>query len=162
MAGAIRERGVSARGGIRRTRPIAEINVTPMVDVMLVLLVIFMITAPLLTAGVQVDLPKTSAPAVEGKDEPISVSIDRSGRIFIQETEVTLETLAPRLAAITENNRDVRVFVRGDQGIPYGRVMSVIGAVHAAGFPKVALLTQPPDSQPAAGPKRQPGGGARP
>ena len=121
----------------------SEINVTPLVDVMLVLLVIFMITAPLLTAGVQVDLPKTRAAAVQGQDEPVSVTIDRRGRIFVQETEVTLDALAPRLAAITENNHDVRVFVRGDQGIPYGQVMSVIGAVHAAGFTKVALLTQP-------------------
>jgi len=124
----------------------SDINVTPLVDVMLVLLVIFMITAPLLTAGVQVDLPKTSAAAVQGQDEPIAVTIDRRGRIFIQESEVTLDTLAPRLSAVTQNNRDIRVFVRGDQGIPYGQVMSVIGAVHAAGFSKVALLTQPVDT----------------
>jgi len=163
MSGGVRERGGPGPGRFvtRRTRPIAEINVTPMVDVMLVLLVIFMITAPLLTAGVQVDLPKTGAGAVKGQDEPISVSIDRRGRIFIQETEVTLDTLAPRLAAITENNRDVRVFVRGDQGIPYGQVMSVIGAVHAAGFGKVALLTQPPEGAAPARP-RQTGTRAQP
>ena len=121
----------------------SDINVTPLVDVMLVLLVIFMITAPLLTAGVQVDLPKSQAAAIRGQDEPISVTVDQRGRIFVQETEVTLDSLEPRLSAITHNNRDVRVFVRGDQGIPYGQVMSVIGAVHAAGFTKVALLTQP-------------------
>jgi biopolymer transport protein TolR len=142
MAASLRERG-DGRFGRRRTRPMSEINVTPLVDVMLVLLVIFMITAPLLTTGVQVDLPKTSASGVQGQDEPVAVSIDRRGRIFIQDSEVTLDTLAPRLAAITENNRDVRVFVRGDQVIPYGQVMAVIGAVHAAGFAKVALLTQP-------------------
>ena len=157
MTASLRERGRSGGFGRRRTRPMSEINVTPLVDVMLVLLVIFMITAPLLTAGVQVDLPKSRAAAVQGQDEPISVTVDRRGRIFIQETEVTLDALEPRLSAITQNNRDVRVFVRGDQGIPYGQVMSVIGAVHAAGFTKVALLTQPAETAPAPG-SRQTGG----
>jgi biopolymer transport protein TolR len=142
MAASLRERGDGSGFGRKRTRPMSEINVTPLVDVMLVLLVIFMITAPLLTTGVQVDLPKTSTAQVQGQDEPIAVSVDKRGRIFVQETEVTLETLAPRLRAITERNRDVRVFVRGDQGIAYGQVMAVIGAVHAAGFAKVALLTE--------------------
>jgi biopolymer transport protein TolR len=150
MAATLQERGRSGAFGRRRTRPMSEINVTPLVDVMLVLLVIFMITAPLLTSGVQVDLPRSRAAVVQGQDEPISVTVDRRGRIFIQDTEVTLDTLEPRLSAITHNNRDVRVFVRGDQGIPYGHVMSVIGAVHAAGFGKVALLTQPVDNAPAS------------
>jgi biopolymer transport protein TolR len=154
MAASLTPRGENGRFGRRQSRPISEINVTPLVDVMLVLLVIFMITAPLLTAGVQVDLPKTRAAAVQGQDEPISVSIDRRGRIFVQETEVALDSLAPRLAAVTRNNRDVRVFVRGDQGIPYGQVMSVIGAVHAAGFTKVALLTQPLDGPSPARPRQ--------
>jgi biopolymer transport protein TolR len=158
MAASLRERGQSGGFGRRRTRPMSDINVTPMVDVMLVLLVIFMITAPLLTAGVHVDLPKTSAAAVQGQDEPIAVTIDRRGRIFIQESEVTLDTLAPRLSAVTLNNRDIRVFVRGDQGIAYGQVMSVIGAVRAAGFSKVALLTQPIDTAPTS---RQPQNGGR-
>jgi biopolymer transport protein TolR len=158
MAARLRERGQSGGFRRRRTRPMSDINVTPMVDVMLVLLVIFMITAPLLTAGVQVDLPKTSAAAVQGQDEPIAVTIDRHGHIFIQESEVALDTLAPRLAAVAQNNRDVRVFVRGDQGIPYGQVMAVIGAVHTAGFGKVALLTQPAD---AATTSRQRQTGAR-
>ena len=161
MAASLSPRGADTRFGRRQSRPISEINVTPLVDVMLVLLVIFMITAPLLTAGVQVDLPKTNAMAVQGQDEPISVTIDRRGRIYIQESEVALDALAPRLAAITENNHDVRVFVRGDQGIPYGQVMSVIGAVHAAGFTKVALLTQPLDSM-APGRPRQTGSRAQP
>jgi biopolymer transport protein TolR len=139
----------------------SDINVTPLVDVMLVLLVIFMITAPLLTAGVQVDLPKTQASAVQGQDEPVAVSIDRRGRIFIQDSEVSLDTLAPRLSEITKNNRDVRVFVRGDQGIAYGEVMSVIGAVHAAGFGKVALLTQPAETAPTPR-SRQTGGRGQP
>ena len=157
MTASLRERGRSGGFGRRRTRPMSDINVTPLVDVMLVLLVIFMITAPLLTAGVQVDLPKSRAAAVQGQDEPISVTVDRRGRIFIQETEVTLDALEPRLSAITQNNRDVRVFVRGDQGIPYGQVMSVIGAVHAAGFTKVALLTQPAETTPTSR-SRQTGG----
>ena len=157
MTASLRERGRSGGFGRRRTRPMSDINVTPLVDVMLVLLVIFMITAPLLTAGVQVDLPKSRAAAVQGQDEPISVTVDRRGRIFIQETEVTLDALEPRLSAITQNNRDVRVFVRGDQGIPYGQVMSVIGAVHAAGFTKVALLTQPVETTPAS--RSRPTGG---
>jgi biopolymer transport protein TolR len=143
MAASLPGRGAPGRFGRRATRPMSEINVTPLVDVMLVLLVIFMITAPLLTTGVQVDLPQTGAPAVQ---EPISVTVDRRGQIFIQESPVTLDTLAPRLSAITRNNHDVRVFVRGDQGIAYGQVMAVIGAVHAAGFAKVALLTQPLDT----------------
>lgn len=140
----------------------SEINVTPMVDVMLVLLVIFMVTAPLLTTGVQVDLPQTTAAQVHGQDEPIAVSVDRKGRIFIQESEVTLETLAPRLAAITERNREVRVFVRGDQQIAYGRVMAVIGALHQAGFGKVALLTQSPDAAQAASPRPAAAGRGQP
>ncbi|MBK8210633.1 MAG: protein TolR [Rhodospirillales bacterium] len=161
MAASLTPRGGDTRFGRRQSRPISEINVTPLVDVMLVLLVIFMITAPLLTAGIQVDLPKTKATAVQGQDEPISVSIDRRGRIFVQETEVGLDALAPRLAAVTDNNRDVRVFVRGDQGIPYGQVMSVIGAVQAAGFSKVALLTQPLEGT-APGRPRQTGSRAQP
>ncbi len=125
-----------------RNRPMSEINVTPMVDVMLVLLVIFMVTAPLLTVGVTVDLPKTKAAAIPGEDEPLAVSIDSQGRIFLQDTEMELEVLVPRLLAITGNNPDVRIFVRGDKNIEYGRVMQVMGTVNAAGFRKVALITE--------------------
>jgi biopolymer transport protein TolR len=127
----------------RRSRPMSEINVTPFVDVMLVLLVIFMVTAPLLTVGVQVDLPKTTASPIQGKDEPLAVTVDQRGRIFVQETAIDLNALAPRLRAISGNNPDVRVFVRGDRGIPYGRVMEVMGVIHSAGFEKVALVTEP-------------------
>ena len=144
MAASLRERGGDGRFGRRRTRPMSEINVTPLVDVMLVLLVIFMITAPLLTAGVQVDLPKTSAGGGAGAGRAgVGDRSTGAGASSSRTREVALDTLAPRLSAITENNRDVRIFVRGDQGIPYGQVMAVIGAVHAAGFAKVALLTQP-------------------
>lgn len=130
------------KGHSRRFRPVAEINVTPMVDVMLVLLVIFMVTAPLLTAGVQVDLPKTSAAPLKGDDQPLSVTIDAHGKIWIQETEVQLDELAPRLQAITAQKPETRIFVRGDKGIDYGRVMEVMGTLAAAGFPKVALVTE--------------------
>ncbi|QLH39026.1 MAG: protein TolR [Defluviicoccus sp.] len=156
MAASLPGRGGKGRFGQRATRPMSDINVTPLVDVMLVLLVIFMITAPLLTSGVQVDLPRTEASAIEDQDKPIAVTIDRHGKVFIQDTEVTLDSLAPQLAAITQNNHDARVFVRGDQGIAYGEVMTVLSTVHSAGFSKVALLTQPLDSPPAPQPDRSP------
>lgn len=130
----------------------SEINVTPLVDVMLVLLIIFMVTAPLLTVGVSVDLPETAANPLPGQDEPLSVSIDKAGAVFIQDNEVELEALAPRLAAITRNKRDTRIFVRGDRGIDYGRVMQVMGTLTRAGFTKVALVTELPGRRKAAGP----------
>ena len=134
--------GVKKGGHSRRFRPVAEINVTPMVDVMLVLLVIFMVTAPLLTAGVQVDLPKTDSAPLKGDDTPLSVTVDAHGKIWIQETEVQLDELAPRLQAITAQKPETRIFVRGDKGIDYGRVMEVMGALGAGGFSKVALVTE--------------------
>ncbi|MCW9034474.1 MAG: protein TolR [Rhodospirillales bacterium] len=136
--------GGKRKGGRRGYTAIAEINVTPMVDVMLVLLVIFMVTAPLLTVGVQVDLPKTKAAVIQGDDEPLSVSVDKTGRIFLQDTSVNLNALGARLMAVTGNNPDIRIFVRGDANINYGRVMKVMGAINAAGFKKVALVTKLP------------------
>ena len=111
---------------------------------MLVLLIIFMVTAPLLTVGVQVDLPETKAGAVSGADEPLAVSVDAGGQIYIQDTPVDLDTLVPRLNAITGTNPDVRIFVRGDKAINYGRVMSVMGRINAAGYRRVALIAQEP------------------
>ncbi len=131
------------RGGRRRAHAMSEINVTPMVDVMLVLLIIFMVTAPLLTSGVEVDLPETSSAAIKGEDEPLAVSVNAQGAIFVQDTEVTLETLADRLAVVSKQNHDLRIFVRGDRAIDYGRVMQVVGAINAAGYRKVALITDP-------------------
>ena len=128
----------------RHTPPMSEINVTPMVDVMLVLLVIFMVTAPLLTVGVQVDLPKVKAGIIQGQDEPLAITVDAEGKVYLQETEVDLESLVPRLSAITSNNPDVRIFVRGDAAINYGRVMEVMGTINAAGYRKVALVTKMP------------------
>ncbi|MEK9673472.1 MAG: protein TolR [Rhodospirillaceae bacterium] len=129
----------------RRQRSLmSEINVTPFVDVMLVLLIIFMVTAPLLTVGVQVDLPETKAGAVPGQDEPLAISVDAGGQIYIQDTAVDLDALVPRLNAITGANQDVRIFVRGDKAINYGRVMTVMGHINAAGYRRVALISEQP------------------
>jgi biopolymer transport protein TolR len=138
--------GRGAGAGARRGyRPMSEINVTPMVDVMLVLLVVFMITAPLLSAGVPVDLPKTEAAQLTGQDEPLVVSINGKGQVYLQDTAIELAQLGPRLAAITQNRRDARVFVRGDKAIAYGRIMEVMGAVNRAGFAKVSLVAEIPN-----------------
>lgn len=128
-------------GGSRRL--MSEINVTPFVDVMLVLLVIFMVTAPLLTAGVQVDLPETDAAALPGKDEPLAVSVKRDGSIYIQETLIAFDALIPKLEAITEQNTKARIFVYGDKSTPYGTVMRIVSAIHTAGFTHVAFVTDP-------------------
>lgn len=135
------------RSGLReRYRPMSEINVTPFVDVMLVLLVVFMVTAPLLTVGVPIDLPKTAAPTLEGQDEPLEITVDAEGVIYLQETATELDELVPRLVAITGRQPDTRIFVRGDAAITYGRVMQVMGTITVAGFTRVALIT---DSQAA-------------
>ena len=123
----------------------SEINVTPFVDVMLVLLVVFMVTAPLLTVGVQVDLPKTKAQPMTQAEEPLVISIDAEGILYIQDTSVELEQLVPRLVAITQNKPDTRIYVRGDRSVNYGRVMEVMGRVNNAGFTRVALVTELPD-----------------
>ncbi|MGE5501184.1 MAG: protein TolR [Ignavibacteriales bacterium] len=143
------------KGHTKRFRPVAEINVTPMVDVMLVLLVIFMVTAPLLTAGVQVDLPKTEAAPIKGDDQPLSVTVDAHGKVWLQETEVQLDELVPRLQAITAQKPDTRIFIRGDKGIEYGKVMEVMGTLGAAGFAKIALVTELKGAEPGAKPARK-------
>jgi biopolymer transport protein TolR len=125
-----------------RRPPLSAINVTPFVDVMLVLLIVFMVTAPLLTVGVTVDLPKTTSSPLPGQDEPLSVTINHDGQVYLQDSQLSLEELGPRLRAISERKPDARVFVRGDRVIDYGRVMQVVGAIHAAGFSKVALVTE--------------------
>ncbi len=134
--------GHGAGKGSGRYRPMAEINVTPFVDVMLVLLIVFMVTAPLLTSGVAVDLPKASAQNLPQDDKPLEITINHEGAIFIQETTISIEQLIPRLQAIAGNRRDLRIYVRGDTRLDYGRVMEVIGAINKAGFSKVALLAQ--------------------
>jgi biopolymer transport protein TolR len=134
------------RGGGRRSayRPMSEINVTPLVDVMLVLLIVFMVAAPLLTVGVPVDLPQTQAPAINEQKEPLVISVNSTGALFIQETEVADEALVPRLKAITNNNPQASIYVRGDKTINYGRVMQVMGLVGSAGFTKVSLIAEMP------------------
>ena len=144
MAGGIQTR--TRRRGHSGRQPMSEINVTPFVDVMLVLLVIFMITAPLLTAGVEIELPKTKAGAIQGDDEPLAITVDNQGQVFLQETPVDLATLPAKLDAITGRNPDARIFIRGDQAIDYGRVMQVMGTVNGAGYRKVALVTRTLDS----------------
>jgi biopolymer transport protein TolR len=152
MAGHLNPTG---RGGARRGyKPMSDINVTPMVDVMLVLLVVFMVAAPLLTVGVPVDLPKTQAASINDRVEPLTISVDSQGRVFLQETETTTEQLVPRLQAITRNKPDTTIFVRGDRGIAYGRIMEVMGLVAAAGFSKVSLIAELPGSAPKPLPAR--------
>ncbi|HWL83310.1 MAG TPA: protein TolR [Roseomonas sp.] len=140
--------------GRGRYRAMAEINVTPLVDVMLVLLIIFMVAAPLMTVGVPIDLPKTNAQALNQQTEPLTISVNAEGKIFIQESEVPLENLVAQLRAILAaqpaGEPERRIFVRGDRGINYGRVMEVMGTVSAAGFTKVALLAEQPSGAPAA------------
>jgi len=121
----------------------AEINITPFVDVMLVLLIIFMVTAPLLVVGVPVDLPQTGAKTLPQDDKPLAVTIDASGKLFLQETELPEGALIARIQAIAENNKEVRIYVRADQTVAYGQVMQVMGALNGAGFSHVALVTAP-------------------
>lgn len=130
----------------RRTprRTVADINVAPFVDVMLVLVVIFMIAAPLLTVGVPVDLPKASVDPINEEREPLVVTVDKEGRIYLQDAEIEQEALAPRLAAVSETNPDLRIFVRGDREIDYGRIMEVMGLVTDAGLSRVALIAERP------------------
>ncbi len=132
-------------GGYRtRYKPMSEINVTPMVDVMLVLLVIFMVAAPLLTVGVPVELPQSKAPAITEQKEPLVITVNAQGKLFLQNTELGDDELVPRLQAITKNNPEADIYVRGDRAIDYGRVMEVMGMVSAAGFSKVSLITEQP------------------
>jgi biopolymer transport protein TolR len=147
------------RGANRRYKPLSEINVTPFVDVMLVLLIVFMVTAPLLTVGVPVDLPKTQAQSIADPDEPLVISVNAEGQIFLQDSEVELSQLVPRLHAITESKPDTRIFVRGDKAIDYGRIMQVMGTVNVAGFQRVALIAElPKASEPAPAEADKPAG----
>ena len=144
-----------------RYRPLSEINVTPLVDVMLVLLIIFMVTAPLMTSGVSVDLPKTDAKPLNTDSQPLTVSVDATGKIFLQDQEVQLPELVTKLQAIAQNNQDRRIFVRGDKDIAYGRIMEVMGTITQGGFTKVALLAQQPTT-PIAAPPATPAPAAAP
>ena len=132
---------------LRRSRkePISEINVTPFVDVMLVLLIIFMVTAPLLTVGVQVDLPESSADTLPEETEPLTLTINSKGEIFIQETKVEYEKLIAKILAVSNNRTDTRIFVRGDNLLQYGEVIGIMGKIQSAGYEKVALVAKLPD-----------------
>ena len=126
-----------------RNEPMSEINVTPFVDVMLVLLIIFMVTAPLLTVGVQVDLPESAADSLPDDQEPLTISINSKGEIYIQEHKVNYQKIVPKLLAIAKNRTDTRIYVRGDKTINYGRVLEVMGILSGSGFTKVALISEP-------------------
>ncbi|ALV27280.1 protein TolR [Pannonibacter sp. Q-1] len=132
--------GRRRRGG-RRATPMNEINITPFVDVMLVLLIIFMVAAPLMTSGVPVDLPQTAAKPLQGDNEPITISVTADGKIFIQNTEIALDEVVPKLSAIAENGYEERIFVKGDQTAAYGTMMQIMGRINAAGFKRLGLVT---------------------
>jgi biopolymer transport protein TolR len=134
------------RGHRSAYRPMAEINVTPMVDVMLVLLIVFMVAAPLLTAGVPVDLPKSQAAALNDDKPPLVISVNGQGQIYIQETPIDEGALKAKLQAVTDNNPDAVIYVRGDQSINYGKVMEIMGLISSAGFTKVSLVTETPQT----------------
>ena len=128
-----------------RHRPRGESNVTTFVDVMLVLLIVFMVTAPLLTVGVEVDLPKTQAGQINADAAPLVVSMKADGSLYLQEAEVDSDALIPRLQAVSEANPDIRIFVRGDAAVTYGDILGIMGRIQAAGFSKVALVAKLPE-----------------
>ena len=146
MAGVLDKNARSGRH--KYGRPMSEINVTPFVDVMLVLLIVFMVTAPLLTVGVPVDLPQTRARSLGDDREPLAVTIDKDGQVFLQNTPIAEDELVPKLMAISGNGYTQRIFVRGDRTVDYGKVMQVMGLLNAAGFTRIGLVTdslrQPP------------------
>lgn len=133
----------SNRGSNRkRLELMSEINITPLVDVLLVLLIVFMIASPILVAGINVDLPETKAgPVKAGTDEPLIISIDKKGEIYILETKIDRKELAAKLKAITKEKKDTRIFVRGDRNVAYGEVVNLMAEIHYAGFTKVALIS---------------------
>jgi biopolymer transport protein TolR len=132
----------SAFKNYKNNKIMSQINVTPFVDVMLVLLIVFMITAPLLTVGVSVDLPKTKASQLNSKGDPIIVSIKQNGKLFIQERAIESLQLLPRLKAISSGNKNLRIYVRGDKNVPYGIVLDTISKIKSSGFKKVALVAK--------------------
>ncbi len=147
MAAAKNGAGGGRRRRSKRYQPMSEINVTPFVDVMLVLLIVFMVAAPLLTVGVPIDLPETEAKALNAETQPITISVNDSGQVFLQETEVPLDEVVPKLEAIARNGYDERIYVRGDRAADYGTVMRVMARVSAAGFKRIGLVTLQEQSQ---------------
>lgn len=157
--GSIRASGDDDEDGLDAA-PMADINVTPMVDVMLVLLIIFMVAAPLMTTGVPVQLPKTSAPKVAQSKKPLEVTVDKDGNPSIAKEVLTMDSLVPRLREMAAENKDQVILVRGDRDVPYGKVMEVMGLVGQAGFQKVSLVAQAPGGS-APAPAAAPAGTAR-
>jgi len=137
--------GQNYKGSKKRYTQMSEINVTPFVDVMLVLLIIFMITAPLLTVGIQVDLPKVKANALTDQKDPLEVTVKLDGKVYLGESEVKVENIIPRLNAITDQNIETRIYLRGDKVVAYGRMMEIMSIINSAGYKKVALITQNPN-----------------
>ena len=133
---------LTLRSSRKRNKSLSQINVTPFVDVMLVLLIVFMITAPLLTVGVSVDLPKTKASQLSAKGDPIVISIKQNGELFIQERAIEDKQLLPRLVAIASGNKNLRIYVRGDKNVSYGIVLDTIAKIKKSGFKKVALVAK--------------------
>jgi biopolymer transport protein TolR len=141
--------GITAPGGVGKRRRhrravMSEINVTPFVDVMLVLLIVFMVSAPLLTVGVPIDLPQSQAKSLDQEREPITISVNVKGQVFLQNSQIQVDDLVPRLQAITQarGGSEERIYVRGDRSVDYGTVMRVMGRLSAAGFRRVALVTE--------------------
>jgi biopolymer transport protein TolR len=135
--------GGKSRGHRGQRHPVmSQINVTPMVDVMLVLLIIFMVAAPLLTVGVPIDLPQTQAKSMDQDREPLTVSVSDKGQVFLQNTEIKLDELVAKLKAVAKNGSEERIYVRGDRKVDYGTVMKVMGRLSAAGYRRVALVTE--------------------
>ena len=135
--------GGKSRGHRGQRHPVmSQINVTPMVDVMLVLLIIFMVAAPLLTVGVPIDLPQTQAKSMDQDREPLTVSVNDKGQVFLQNSEIKLDELVVKLKAIAKNGSEERIYVRGDRKVDYGTVMKVMGRLSAAGYRRVALVTE--------------------
>ncbi len=129
----------------RKHRPVSEINVTPMVDVMLVLLIVFMVTAPLLTVGVPVNLPKVESQSLDAQREPLEITLNENNELFIGDEMVIFDELISKVRAVAGNNSDIRIFLRADTNINYGEVMQVLGALNTSGFLKIALVTKKPD-----------------
>ena len=132
----------SGKSKRKRYTQMSEINVTPFVDVMLVLLIVFMVTAPLLTVGIPVDLPKVKASALTDQKDPIEITVNLEGEVYIGESLVEVENLIPRINAITEQNTEARIYIRGDRVVAYGRIMEIMSIINSAGYIKVALITQ--------------------
>ena len=134
----------SSTRNTKRYKQMSEINVTPFVDVMLVLLIVFMVTAPLLTVGIPVDLPKVKANALTDQKEPLEITVKLDGNVYLGESLVQVENLIPRLNAITDQNTQARIYIKGDRLVPYGRMMEIMSLINSAGYVKVALVTQNP------------------